>query len=199
MSDRVRLGAARYFARAESFGGKTVVPRSRLSIVCAEEDAPHRDAAIAALSAFDLTVAPLRTGGTLDAAAPAVLVWTFHASRREDIARAMLAPVAHVVLWRPDGTPAPMWLSQSYPVGPEMPLKALALLARLAVADGARRGGGASQQTAPSQLATSPPWRRRLVAGLACALLVGAAGVLFAVQRDYKPAPTAVAGLRGTQ
>ena len=166
--------------------------RPRFAILFAEEDDQHRAAAVAALNAFALTLTPLRAGGALDPGAPALLIWTAHVMRRDDLARAMLADVADVVLWRPGGTPAPCWLVNAYPVGPEMPVNAVAVMARLAVSESERRARIAAPQPKPKP--------KRLAMGLAVcggvALVVAGAAMLIAMRAET-PAP--VAGLHGLQ
>ena len=168
--------------------------RPSLAILSAEEDDRHCKAAVAALDAFALTLAPLRAGGVLDPDAPALLIWTAHAMRRDDLARAMLADVADVVLWRPGGTPAPRWLAHAYPVGPEMPARTVAVMARLAVSESDRR----ARIAAPKPQARP----RRLAVGVAAcggvALVVAAAAMLIAMQAVTR-APAPVAGLHGLQ
>ena len=170
------------------------MPRARLAILFAEEDGHHRAAAVAALEGFALTVTPLRPGSLLDPGAPVLAIWSARTARREGLARELLARVTDVVLWRPDGAPAPQWLAHAYPVGPEMPVRTLALMARLAVAEGERRARTPAPKRAPLR-------RRalRLAVGGGALLVVAGAAFLIVAHGQSRAALAPVTGLRGMQ
>jgi len=132
---------------------------ARIAILYAVEDARWRDVAVAALAGFTHALTPLRPGSVIDPGVPVLVIWTAHAACGQAEARAIVRSCADVIVWRPDGAPAPAWLADAVPIGPEMPVRSLALMAKFAVDEGERRG--------------RVPGLRRRLGGLAFAAGVG--------------------------
>ena len=113
--------------------------QERIAILSAAGDVGWRDAAARALRTFVQTRVVLNASSVLDPGYPVLLIWTARASAYAEIAGRLLAGRDDVVLWRPDGAVAPAWLASAYPVGPDMPARALAIMIRFALAETARR------------------------------------------------------------
>ncbi len=170
---------------------------SRIAILYAAEDERWRDEAVAALAAFTHALTPLRASSVIDPGVPVLLIWTAQAARRHAEARAIVRACADVIVWRPDGAAAPGWLTDAVPIGPEMPARALALMAKFAIAEGERR-------------AREPAPRRRRLGALAVAacvcggvMVATAGGAMLYAARDPVHASVAVlpslVELRGRQ
>ena len=170
---------------------------ARIAILYADEDTRWRAAAVDALAAFTHALTPLRAGSVLDPGIPVLVIWTGHAARHQGAARAIVGAAQDVIVWRPDGAPAPAWLADAVPIGPEMPTRSLALMAQYALAEEQRR-------------ARAPAPRRRglgrlaLAAGVGAALtaLIAGAAMLHATRAPEQARATPggpVTGLRGLQ
>lgn len=169
---------------------------THIAVLYADADMRWRGAAVVALSGFTHALTVLRAGAAIDPGVPVLVIWTAHAARHREEARAILRSSPDVVLWRPDGAPAPAWLPDAAPVGPEMPAQSLALMAKFAAAQAHRR-------------AHEPPPRRRLekltlvsCIGAGVTLMLAGAGMYDAAGdavRDRVAAPLPIAELRGTQ
>lgn len=129
----------------------------------------------------------------LDPGYPVLLIWTERAAAHAEIVAHLLAGRDDLILWRPDGARTPAWLSSAYPVGPDMPARALAIVVRLALSESAR--------AAP--VARSAPRVPRRILPAAVALGVALLGCV-ALAAQWKAQPHAAAQpppaeLRGRQ
>ena len=170
--------------------------RQRIAILFAPEDVRHRAVAAVALDEFVHAITPLHADSVIDPGTPVLLIWTRCAARHEDLARGLLGATDDVIVWRPDGAPAPTWLAHAYPVGPEMHARTLALMARLAMSEAERRH--------PAPPRARPPMARLALAGAMCAgvLLAAAGAAIGFAGRDSRAAvaeAAPIAGLRGLQ
>jgi hypothetical protein len=169
------------------------VAQQRIAILSAPGDIGWRNAAAKALGAYALTKVALTAQSVLDPGDPVLLIWTARAAAQDTVARALLAGRRDVVLWRPDGAAAPGWLSGGYPVGPDMPARALAIMVRIALSETGREALPAPRK---------PPHRLAPAAAAAlCAAAIACAAL--AAQWVDRPVATAhappVVELRGRQ
>lgn len=155
-----RALAKRYGGVPTRIGGEQLI-LARIAILYAAEDERWRDEAMAALVAFTHALTPLRAGSVIDPGFPVLVIWTAHAARRPAQARAILRSCDDIIVWRPDGALTPAWLSAAVPVGPEMPARTLALMAKFVAAEAERR-------------TRAPSSRRRSRGKLALAACAGA-------------------------
>ena len=168
-----------------------------IAVLYAAEDAHWRDVAVGVLCDFTHALTPLRAGAVIAAGVPVLVIWTAHAAQAPAVARAMLRSSTEVILWRPDGAPPPPWIVDAIPVGPEMPVRTLALMAKFAVAEGERR----ARAPAPRQRGLG---RAALAAGVGGAVTLAMAGaaLLYATGdsgRTEVAGPPPLAELRGMQ
>lgn len=178
------------------FGGEHLL-LARIAILYADEDERWRDVAVASLADFTHALTPLRPGSMIDPGVPVLVIWTAQIARRQAEVRVIVRACADVIVWRPDGAPPPAWLADAVPIGPEMPVRSLALMAKFAVDEGERRTRG-------------PVTRRRrfgrlaLVAGVGgvVTLVLAGAAMLWATREPVRAEVAArppVTDLRGLQ
>lgn len=167
--------------------------QERIAILSAPGDIGWRNAAARALGAYALTKVALTAQSVLDPGYPVLLIWTARAAAQDEVARALLATRRDIVLWRPDGTAPPPWLTGGYPVGPDMPARALALMIRIALSENVRGSSSPPPRKSPRRIAP------------AAAVLGAALMVCAALAAHWKDQPVAaaqappVAELRGRQ